>query len=191
MQHPVLATLSALTLVLASAVAPAQTATLVPAQSEIVFVSRQMGVPVEGRFEHFDAKLAFNPTQVSNSSVSISIDMTSARFGMTETDVELAKPTWLGSAKFPQAIFQSTAFKSSAAGRYEVDGKLTIKGATQDVTVPVALAQIGVSSTATGTFTVKRLDFRIGDGEWSDTSLVANDVKVRFKLVFTGIGRLP
>jgi polyisoprenoid-binding protein YceI len=30
---------------------------LLPAQSEIVFVSKQMGVPVEGRFKRFDAQI--------------------------------------------------------------------------------------------------------------------------------------
>jgi len=34
---------------------------LLPAQSEIGFVSKQMGVPVEGRFKKFDAQIAFDP----------------------------------------------------------------------------------------------------------------------------------
>ena len=46
--------------------------------------------------------------------------------------------------------------------------------------VPVTLAQSGATSTATGAFTLKRLDYRIGDGEWSDTSLVADEVQVAF-----------
>jgi polyisoprenoid-binding protein YceI len=34
-----------------------------PAQSEIAFTSKQMGVPVEGRFRKFDAQVAFDPKQ--------------------------------------------------------------------------------------------------------------------------------
>jgi hypothetical protein len=48
--------------------------------------------------------------------------------------------------------------------------------------------QSGAQSTATGEFTVRRLDYKVGDNEWSDVSLVANDVRVRFKLVFAGLG---
>jgi hypothetical protein len=53
--------------------------------------------------------------------------------------------------------------------------------------VPVTLVQQGPVSTATGAFTIKRLAFRIGEAEWADTSLVANDVQVRFKLVVNGL----
>ena len=43
-------------------VAPAQTpAKLVPAQSEVLFVTKQMGVPVEGRFKKFDAQISLDP----------------------------------------------------------------------------------------------------------------------------------
>ena len=73
-------------------------------------------------------------------------------------------------------------------------GKLTIKGLTHDIVVPITLAQAGAASTAvttaTGGFVLKRLEFKIGDGEWADTSMVANDVQVKFKLSFNGISPL-
>jgi len=76
------------------------------------------------------------------------------------------------------------------AGKYEVAGKLAIKGQTRELVVPVQLTQAGGLSTATGGFILKRLDFKIGDGDWSDTTVVANEVQVRFKLVLQGIGPL-
>jgi polyisoprenoid-binding protein YceI len=84
-------------------------------------------------------------------------------------------------------VFQSSAIKAVGAGRFDVAGKLTIKGLARDVTVPVQLAQAAGTSTASGGFTLKRLEFKVGDGEWSDTSLVADDVQVRFKLVLSGM----
>jgi polyisoprenoid-binding protein YceI len=53
--------------------------------------------------------------------------------------------------------------------------------------VPVTLAQAGGLSTVTGTFPLKRLDFKVGDGDWADTSVVANDVQVKFKIVLQGV----
>jgi polyisoprenoid-binding protein YceI len=56
--------------------------------------------------------------------------------------------------------------------------------------VPVALAQAGGVTTATGAFALKRLEFKIGEGEWADTSMVANDVQVKFKLLLSGMPAL-
>ncbi|OYU41586.1 MAG: polyisoprenoid-binding protein, partial [Burkholderiales bacterium PBB4] len=42
---------------------------LVPTQSEIVFVSKQMGVPVEGRFKKFDAQISFDAAKLDTSKV--------------------------------------------------------------------------------------------------------------------------
>lgn len=163
---------------------------LVPAQSEIVFVSRQMGVPVEGRFKKFDAQVQFDPKKPEASKVAFTVDLGSAALGVPETEAELAKPEWFNTRQFPQAQFQSTAIKAAGPGRFDVAGKLTIKGQTRDLVVPVMLTQAGGTTTATGAFTLKRLEFKIGDGDWADTSMVANDVQVKFKLALTGVGPL-
>lgn len=175
------------TLVLTGAARAQPVATLLPAQSEIVFTSQQMGVPVEGRFTRFDARVALDPRHPETGSVALRIDTGSATLGLPETDAELAKPDWFGSARFAQATFQSSAFKSLGGGRFDVSGKLSIKGSVHDLVVPVLVTQAGATSVATGRFTIKRLDYKIGDGEWADPSLVANDVQVRFKLVLSGL----
>ena len=163
---------------------------LVPAQSEISFVSKQMGVPVEGRFKKFDAQITFDPAKPEASKIAFTIDVGSASFGAPETDAELPKAAWFSIAKFPQATFQSSAVKGAGPGKIEVTGKLTIKGNVRDVVVPVVLTQAGPATAATGTFVLKRLAFKIGEGEWTDTSMVADDVQVKFKLALTGVGKI-
>ena len=163
---------------------------LVPAQSEIAFTSKQMGVPVDGKFRRFDAQVAFDPKKPEVASIAFTIDLASTALGTAETEAELAKADWFNTKAFPQASFQSTGVKALGGGKFEVAGKLVIKGASQDTTVPVQIAQSGATTTASGTFVIKRLDFRIGDGDWKDTSMVANDVQVKFKLALSGIGAL-
>jgi polyisoprenoid-binding protein YceI len=160
------------------------------AQSEIVFTSRQMGVPVDGSFKKFDAQMDFNPRAPQTGKVSFTVDLTSADLGNADTERELKKPGWFDSLKLPQASFTSSAIKSTGAGKFEVAGKLGIKGITRDIVVPVTVTQAGGVSTARGEFTLKRLDFKIGDGEWNDPSLVANDVVVKFKLAISGMAPL-
>ena len=173
----------------AAAAAPA-TAKLVPAQSDIAFTFRQMGVPVDGHFKKFDAQVAFDPKNPAAGKVSLSIELGSATLGDAATDAELVKPEWFNVKKIPTATFQSTAIKALGGGKFEATGKLTIKGQVKDVVVPVALAQAGGTTTATGAFAIKRLDFNIGEGEWKDTSMVANDVQVKFKLALNGMAPL-
>jgi polyisoprenoid-binding protein YceI len=177
--------------------AHAQTGTsakLDAAKSEVLFVSKQMGVPVEGRFRKFDAQVSFDPKKPAAGKISLSIETASATLGTPEADGEMPKKTWFNASAFPQATFQSGAIKALGAGRYDIAGKLSIKGSSQDVVVPVVLSQSGSGSslitTATGTFTIKRLDFKIGDGEWADTSMVANDVQIKFKLHLSGMTAL-
>jgi len=162
-------------------------AQLVPAGSEIVFTTRQMGVPVEGCFGRFTATIALDPKQPQTGRVAFTIDTASARFGTAELDAEVGKPAWLSSAKFPQASFASSAIKATAPGRFEVAGKLTIKGASKDLVVPVQVQPAGANQVATGSFTLKRLDFKVGEGEWTDTSMLADDVAVKFRLVLAGL----
>ncbi len=172
------------------AVAQVAAAQLLAPGSEVAFTTRQLGVPVEGRFGKFTAQVALDPRKPETGRVSFSIDTASARFGSAELDAEVPKPEWLGAARFPQATFQSSGVKGLGGGRFEVAGKLSIKGQVRDLTVPVQLVQSGAQSTATGTFVIKRLDFKVGEGEWTDTSMLANDVNVRFKLVMTGVAPL-
>ena len=169
-------------------------AVLQSAASEIAFTTRQMGVPVEGKFSRFTAQIALDPKKPEAGNVAFAIDTGSARFGAPEIDAEVPKPTWLNVPKFPHATFQSSAVKAAGSGKFEVAGKLSIKGAVRDVVVPVQVAQSGsgaaLTSTATGSFTIRRLDFKVGEAEWADTSMLGNDVVVRFKLVLTGLPAL-
>ncbi len=162
-------------------------AQLVPAGSEIVFTTRQMGVPVEGRFGRFTASIALDPKQPQGGRVAFTIDTASARFGTAELDAEVGKPAWLASARFPQASFESAAIKAAGPGRFEVAGRLTIKGASRDLVVPVQVQPAGANQVASGSFTLRRLDFKVGEGEWSDTSMLADEVQVRFKLALSGL----
>ncbi len=163
---------------------------LQPAQSSIQFTAKQMGVPLEGHFKKFGAQIAFDPAKLATSRIAFTVDTGSATLGSRETDAELPKPTWFNVPQFPQATFQSSSIKALGGGKFDVTGKLTIKGQSRDVTVPVTLTQSGATTTASGTLALKRLAYKIGENEWADTSMVADDVQVQFKLALTGVGKL-
>lgn len=189
---PLFFTLTAL-LVLAAEPAYAQQK-LNPAQSDVSFTFKQMGVPVDGKFKKFDAQINFDAAKLDASRVTFTVDIASTTIGDPATDAELPKSTWFNTSKFPQAIFVSSSIKALGAGKYEAAGKLSVKGIAQDVVVPITMTQTGAGATAVttaiGSFAIKRLTFKIGEGEWADTSMVADPVQVKFKLAMTGINKL-
>ena len=165
---------------------------LLPAQSEITFTSRQMGVPVQGRFRSFESDVDFDPAHPEAARIALRIALASVTIGTADTEAELAKPGWFDTRRFPTATFVATALRPSGpAGSYEVAGKLTLKGTSRDIAVPLTLQQTGAYTTASGSFVLRRSDWRIGDGDWSDTSLVADEVQVRLHLTHAPGPRAP
>lgn len=163
---------------------------LLAEKSQIAFVTKQMGVPVEGTFGRFGARVAFNPHKPEGGAVALYIDMGSASLDVPQVDSELPKATWFDVAKFPQATFKSSTIKALGGGRFEIAGQLSIKGQLQNLMVPVTITQGSGESVAIGSFMIKRLAFKVGDGEWADTSIIGNDVQVRFKLTLAGLDPL-
>ena len=167
----------------ASAPAQAQRVTAIdPARSEIAFVAKQMGVPAEGRFKRFVVQVDFDPAKLAASHAQIEIDLSSFDSGVAEVDVEVSKKAWFNTAQFPTATFASSSVRALGGGRYEAAGKMSIKGRTRDVSAPFAVKQVGGAIVFEGVFTLRRLEYGIGEGPWSDTDTVADEVQVRFKL---------
>jgi len=165
-----------------------QAQTLVPAGSEIVFVSKQMGVPVEGRFKRFALPVfSFDPKKPEAAKVQLTIDLASASMGAADVEAELMKPEWFDSKRKPQASFTAQTVKALGGGKFELNGPFLLKGISKPLTVQLQLTPAGL---ATGQFALKRTDWKIGDGEWQDTSIVAAEVQVKFKFQFSGMAPL-
>jgi len=153
-------------------------------KSEIRFVTKQMGVNFEGRFRKWRANVVFLPNDLAKSKAEFDIDLGSIDLESDDSESEVKGPLWFDMAKFPVAHFASASMKSVGGDKLEIAGPLTIKGVTKGIVVPVALKKdASGNQVAEGTFSVKRLDYGIGLGLWSDTATVANDVVVKIRIV--------
>ena len=165
---------------------PAVAAGVDYSKSEIVFISKQMNVPVQGRFKKFTAQIVFDEKNLAASKADIEVDLGSIDTGSAEADAEVGKKAWFNTSAFPAAKFSSSAVTSPGAGKFEARGKLSIKGIGKDVVAPFTVKRAGDVATFEGGFILRRLQFTIGDGPWSDTDTVADDVQVKFRIVTTG-----
>ena len=127
------------------------------------------------RFKSFDADITFDPTDITKSTVTATIDPTSL-----ETDYDIAAndgkdfnkelstgEQWLNAGKFPQITFTSTKIESTGDNTGKIHGDLTFLGVTKPVVLDAVLngaylAQpfnqkptLGVSATTT----IKRSDW--------------------------------
>ena len=144
-----------------------------------------MNVPVEGQFKSFRSKIAFDPAKPAAARAELEIDLASIDAGSKDANDEVASKAWFNTKEFPVAKFVATSVKPLGANRFELAGKMTIKGRTQDLTTPVTLRQEGNSATFEGSLVLKRADYALGEGMWADFGTVANEVQVKFRLVAT------
>lgn len=154
-----------------------------PERSHIGFVSKQMGVAVDGGFKRFQAQLAFDPAKPESAKVNLTLDLASVDAGSKEANDEVVGKHWFNVKSFPQATFVSSGVRVLGNNRYEARGTLSIKGRARDVAAPFAVRVDQGTATFDGGFILKRLEYGIGEGTWGDPSVVADEVRIKFSIV--------
>ncbi|QJE00326.1 YceI family protein [Massilia forsythiae] len=152
------------------------------AHSSVSAVFKQMNVPVESNFKRFNAVLDYDAAHPDKASARVDIDIASFDLGSAQYNQEVTKKGWFNAAQFPKASFVSSSIKPAGAGKLNVTGKLTIKGKTQDVGFPMTVKTAAGKQVFEGQLPIKRLAFNIGEGEWKDTDMVADDVVIKFRV---------
>jgi polyisoprenoid-binding protein YceI len=161
--------------------APAAAQTVLYDKSRISCISRQEHVPVEAQFRKFTAQIAFDPARPEAGKAQIEIDLDSFDIGFAEYNNDAKGKNWFDVRNFPRATFVSTSMRALGGGRFEVRGPLTIKGKTNDVVAPFSYKEDAGTGVLDGAFTIKRLQYNIGEGVWRDTGTVADEVQIKFR----------
>lgn len=154
-----------------------------PAKSSVSAVFKQMNVPIESKFKKHNIVIDYNAAAPDTSKATVEIETASLDLGEADMNAEVAKKDWFNSAQFPKATFVSTAIKSAGPGKLNVSGKLTIKGKAADVTFPITVKAEAGKQVFDGALPIKRLAFNVGEGEWKDTGMVADEVTIKFHVV--------
>ncbi len=153
-----------------------------PDKSRVTFAYKQMNVAMDGAFKKFSGQLSFDPAQPTKAKATIEVDLASIDTGSSESDGEVAGKAWFNTPAFPTARFESATVKALGGNRFEVAGKLTIKGKSRDVVVPATFSTQGNSGVFDGSLTIRRGDFSVGEGAWAAFDVVANDVQIKFHI---------
>jgi len=181
-----LALAAALSLTALGSANAAEYTTLDAAASSVAFGYSQMNVKMDGSFGQLKAsEFRFDPANPAAAKVAIEVALDSVDAGYPEANTELQKDEWLALAAHPLATFTSSQVEALGDGRFQVTGDLSIKGQTRQVTAPFTFQEDGGNGIFEGGFTFQRADFGIGDGQWKNFAIVANDIQLQFRVVAT------
>lgn len=167
----------------------AQTSTWVPdkAHSEVDFSILHMGLTkVHGKFGNIGGSITVNDSDMSKSSVNVTIDVSTVDTGVSARDNDLKSAHFFDVSKFPTATFVSTSVAKSGDG-LTVQGNLTLHGITKPVTLQVEAPRGPVNGMGhkqhmgfTATTTLKRTDFQIASS--MPAAMVGDDVALTIDL---------
>jgi len=96
--------------------------------SALAFGGMYQGEPFSGRFPGFDTRLSFDPGDLASARLEVTIPLATATTANADYDGELRGEAFFDSAKFPQAQYRATGFRSLGGNRYAADGTLSLRG---------------------------------------------------------------
>jgi len=158
-----------------------------PAESRILFQYERSGNAAEGTFDRFSGEGSFDHKAPDEARLELRIESDSIALGDPLYDAFATSAEWFDSAHHPQIVFRLMQLNPEAAGRYQAEGEVTIRGRTRTISAPVTLEigrEAGVETArAKGNLRVDRKDYLLGVGPLSLLADVGREVVVRFELI--------
>ena len=107
-----------------------------PAHTRVGFVARHaMVTKVRGQFNEFEGTAVVDGTDLTRSTVQLTIQAASIDTRNEQRDGHLRSNDFLAMEEYPQITFVSTAVETTGPTSFDVTGDLTIKGVTNSVTI--------------------------------------------------------
>jgi len=144
----------------------AETYTLDPDHSAVVFRIKHLGIAtVFGRFHHPVGRITFDPQSPQKSHIQVQVAAKNVDTGVVKRDNHLRSADFFNVEKHPLILFESRSVKAKDQNNFEVIGDITLLGNTRTVTVLVT--QTGEGMDPWGkfrrgfetTFSIMRKDF--------------------------------
>jgi polyisoprenoid-binding protein YceI len=108
-------------------------------------VRHMMVSTTRGQFETIEGALQIDETDLTNSSVNVTIDVSSITTRDAKRDEHLRSADFFDAANFPAMTFTSTRIEKKSDEDYLVHGDLTIRGVTRPVTLKAEFNGFGTS----------------------------------------------
>src|SRR6516162_11432192 len=150
-------------------------------------VTHLMISEVRGEFHALNGTVNVDESDVTKSSVEVTIDASTIDTREPDRDQNLKSPQFLDVTKYPTMSFRSTKVEKGSSGHLKITGDLTIHGVTKSVVLDMTEPKSpikdpwGLQRTAvSGTTKINRQDFGLTYSETLDNGglVVGNEVEI-------------
>jgi polyisoprenoid-binding protein YceI len=150
--------------------------------SSLAFTFSQLGAENSGKFKTFATELTYDQANPATGSLLVRVMIDSIDTGDAERDGTLESADLFDAKAYPAATYVAKSLARNASGGLEAVGKLTIRGVSRDLRLPLTLKPTANGLELSGQVSLRRLDFGVGQGEWKSTESVADEVKLQYKV---------
>jgi polyisoprenoid-binding protein YceI len=153
-----------------------------PGSGSLGFTFVQAGAESQGSFKRFSTVLDWDPAKPDAGRIEVIVQVDSLDTQDKDRDEALRGADLFDTKTHPTAKYVATSFARRADGKLEAVGKLTLRGTTRELRLPLTLERTPAGVDLSGEVTLRRLDFGVGQGEWKSTEWVGDDVKLRYRV---------
>ncbi|OAN57663.1 YceI family protein [Sphingobium sp. TCM1] len=125
------------------------------------------GDTISGSFARWTARIVMDPDHPESADIQVSIDMASASVGDAYKDGMLPGDEFFATAAHPTATFVAKGAEATGPNRYRASGTLTLKGVSKPQAIRFALSGKDATRKVSGSATIARSAFGVGNGDSS------------------------
>ena len=118
------------------------------------------GSKAEGTFSGLAGKISFNPNDLANSLIDVSVNANTIKTGNSTKDGHAKGEDWFNVAKYPIIKFTSQSFTKSADA-FVVSGTLELHGTKRQIQILFTYSGVGTKGLFVGSFKLNRKDYGI------------------------------
>ncbi|HEX6638820.1 MAG TPA: YceI family protein [Steroidobacteraceae bacterium] len=150
--------------------------------SSLAFTFMQQGAETAGRFKTFATELRYDEADPAQGSLLVRVKIDSVDTQDEERDDALLGPSLFDAESYPAATYVAKSFARTAGGGLEAVGKLTIRGVSKDLRLPLTIKPAGSGLVLSGETSIRRLDFGVGQGQLKSTKSLGDEVKIKYEV---------
>jgi len=163
------------------------------AHSTIKFSITHFFTPVTGTFDDVDATINFDPNNLAESNIDVTIPIESVNTRNDRRDNHLRSEDFFNTSQWPNMRFVSNSIEQTDDNQFVARGELTIRDVTREFDLPFELKGVmdhpmqentrvaGIVANAE----LMRTDFGVGVGDWAATAVVGDQVDIELNLELT------